>query len=113
MSVWFLTILIPLKLLLITLIFDSFYFHLQRYRKGFYQLILKHSSHSSWQLIKNGYTQSIQISHTSVLTSFIIILHLKINEKSRNILILQDAISPEDYRKIFVALKITAYDKNA
>jgi hypothetical protein len=48
----------------------------------------------------------MRILKSSVLTSFIIILHTEIDNKRRNILVCRDAVSGDKYRLLFVALKI-------
>ena len=108
LSSLFLAILMPLKLLVLTLICDSLYFHLQRYKKGFYLFSLKYTTEFAWELFDKNSLAHVRILESSVLTSFIIILHIEINKKHRNILVCRDAVSAEAYRQLFVALKITA-----
>lgn len=104
----FLAVLVPLKLLVLLLICDSLYFHLQRYKKGFYLSILKHTTEFGWELLTKNSWSGIRILDSSVLTSVIIILHVEMGKKHRNILICRDAASADDYRQLLVALKITA-----
>ena len=88
----------------------SLTFHLRRYQQGFYLCTLKHTTEFSWELFNNNQLTRIRILNSSVLTSFIIILHVEINKKQQNILIFRDAVSVEAYRQLFVTLKITAKD---
>ena len=108
LSSLFLAILMPLKLLVLTLICDSLYFHLQRYKKGYYLFSLKYTTEFAWEIFNKNSLARVRILDSSVLTSFIIILRLEINKKHRNILVCRDAVSSEAYRQLFVALKITA-----
>lgn len=89
----------------------SLYFHLRRYQQGFYLSTLKHTTEFAWELGTKNSVTSIRILNSSVLTSFIIILHVELNKKHRTILVCRDAVSAEAYRQLFVALKITATDK--
>jgi hypothetical protein len=95
-----------LKLLLLLLPVSSLYFYLQRYRYGFYTLSLKYSEELSWEIIEGDHYSSMRILKSTVLTSFVIILHAVIDKKRRNILVCRDAVSGDKYRQMFVALKI-------
>ncbi|NOQ14518.1 MAG: hypothetical protein GQ583_08610 [Methyloprofundus sp.] len=101
-------ILMPFKLLLLMLVCDSLYFHLQRYKKAYYLFSLKYTTAFSWELSHNNNLTRMRILDSSVLTSVIIILHVEINKKHRNILVCRDAVSAEAYRQLLVTLKITA-----
>ncbi|NYT47337.1 MAG: hypothetical protein H0A75_06910 [Candidatus Methanofishera endochildressiae] len=96
----------PLIVLLLLLPGSSLYFYLQRYRCGFYTHSLKYSAEFSWELVEGEHFSSMRILKSSVLTSFIIILHTEIDNKRRNILVCRDAVSGDKYRQLFVALKI-------
>ncbi|MCK5870896.1 MAG: hypothetical protein KAG45_09765 [Methyloprofundus sp.] len=95
-----------LKALLILVPVSSFYFYIQRYRHHYYAFSLKYSAESSWELIEGDDYLAMHILKSSVLTSFIIILHVEIDNKRRSLLVCQDAVSAEEYRRLFVALKI-------
>ena len=84
-----------------------------RYKQGFYLHTLKHTNEFAWELVDKNTISVIRILHSSVLTSFIIILHVEINKKNRNILVCRDAVSAEAYRQLLVALKITATDNSS
>ena len=112
-SSMFLAILMSLKLLLMILVCYSLYFHLRRYRQGFYILTLKHTAEFAWELEQKNNLKGISILNTSVLTSFIIILHVQTNKQHRNLLICRDAVSDEAYRQLLVALKITAANNSS
>ena len=84
----------------------SFYFYYQRYQQGFYIFSLRHSEELSWELVENNHHSCLRVLRSTVLTSFIIILQVKIGNKHRSLLVCRDAVSAEEYRKLFVALKI-------
>lgn len=111
LSSLFLAVLISIKLFVLMLVCYSLYFHLRRYQQGFYLSTLKHTTEFAWELGTKNSVTSIRILNSSVLTSFIIILHVELNKKHRTILVCRDAVSAEAYRQLFVALKITATDK--
>ena len=110
LSSLFLAVLMPLKLLVLMFVCISLYFYLRRYQQGFYLCTLKHTTEFSWELFNNNQLTGIRILNSSVLTSFIIILHVETNKKHQTLLICRDAVSAEAYRQLFVALKITAAD---
>ena len=113
LSSLFLAVSIPLKLFVFMLVCYSLYFHLLRYKQGFYLCTIKHTTEFSWELFNKNQLTSIRILNSSVLTSFVIILHLEINKKRRNVLVCRDAVSAEAYRQLLVALKITATDNSS
>ncbi|BCG63120.1 MAG: hypothetical protein methR_P0811 [Methyloprofundus sp.] len=97
-----------MKLLLIVLVCCSFYFHVQRYRQGYYLGTIKYTKEFAWQLATSQQFFAIQIINSSVITSFIIVLHIKVASQHRNLLICSDAIPNETFRQLRVALKINA-----
>lgn len=110
LSSLFVAVLMSFKLLVVMLICDSLYFHLRRYQKGFYLYSLKHTAEFSWELFSKNSLTGMRILNSSVLSSFVIILHVEINSKHRNLLLCRDAVSAEAYRQVLVALKITTTD---
>ena len=95
------------KMLLVLLLCDSLYFHYRLYQKAYKLLSLKYTTEFAWEIFRNNRLTSIRILNSSVLTSFIIILHIQINKKQRTVLVCRDAVSAEEYRQLLVALKIT------
>lgn len=95
-----------LKVVLILLPGCSLYFYLRRYRHGFYTFSLRHTEELSWELVESGQYSHLRILKSSVLTSFIIILQVRIAKKQRTLLVCRDAVSAEEYRQLYVALKI-------
>jgi len=97
-----------LKLLLIPLIFGSLYFQLYRYKQEFYLFVLKHTTQFSWQLLDKADFVEVQILGSSVISEWLIILHVQIDKKRRSLLVFQDAVPAEIYRQLRVSLKITS-----
>lgn len=95
-----------LKVTLCLLLGYSLYFYLQRYQQGFYNFSLRQSEEFSWELVENNRPSGLRVLRSTVLTSFIIILQVKIDNKHRSLLVCRDAVSAEEYRKLFAALKI-------
>ncbi len=108
-----LPVMMVVKLLLLILVCISLYFYIQRYNQGFYMFCLQHTQKFSWELYRQGHIASIQILNSSVLTSFIIILQVEIDRKPQSLLICRDAVTAENYRQLYVALKISAADHNS
>lgn len=108
LSVLMLSLFFGLKLLFISLIFGSLYFQLYRYKQEFYLFILKHSAEFSWQLLDKADFVEAQILGSSVISEWLIILHVQIDKKRRSLLVFQDAVPAEIYRQLRVTLKITS-----
>lgn len=103
---------VVLRVLLVVVPISSLLFYLHRYRSGFYRVSLKYSKECAWELLEGDHYSSMRILKSSVLTSFIIILHMLIDNKRRSVLVCCDAVSRDDYRQLLVALKITKSDKS-
>ena len=79
------------------------------------QYTLKYTESLGWQLSKDHDLVSIEILDSTVLTPFAIFLHYREHAQPRfrttrskqTRLILSDALANEDYRHLFVKLKIT------
>ena len=79
------------------------------------QYILKYTESLGWQLSKDHDLVSIEILDSTVLTPFAIFLHyrervqpgFRTTRDKQTRLILSDALANEDYRHLFVKLKIT------
>jgi len=108
-SVLMLSIDFGLMLCLLILVGCSLYFQLHRYKQGFYLFTLKHSTEFSWQLLDKGKISAAAILGSSVVTEWLIILHVQIDKKRRSLLVFQDAVPAEIYRKLRVTLKITSF----
>lgn len=106
-SITYINIDLSPKALLLILVVSSFYFYVQGYRQGDYLYTIRYTEGFSWEILNQESYTAIRILHSSVLCSFIIILHIEIENKKRHLLICSDAVSPESYRQLFVTLKIT------
>ncbi len=98
----------PITLLFLALVCCSFYFHLRRYRQGYYLGTIKYTKEFAWQQVIQQQFSAMQILNSSVITSFIIILHVTSVNQRRSLLICCDAVPNEVYRQMRVALKINA-----
>ncbi len=81
----------------------DFWFNFKRLKSG--QHLISYSETKGWQLADNGDFENIQILSSTVVTTFLIFLHIA-NKPS--ILIAHDALSEEDFRRLIVKLKMTA-----
>ncbi len=106
LSVLMLSLFFGLKLLFISLIFGSLYFQLYRYKQEFYLFILKHTTQFSWQLLDKADFVEVQVLGSSVVSEWLIVLHVLIDKKRRSLLVFQDAVPAEIYRQLRVTLKI-------
>ncbi|MDF1582514.1 MAG: hypothetical protein P1P78_04315 [Methyloprofundus sp.] len=95
-------------LCLLIFVVCSLYFQLYRYRQGFYLFILQHSTEFSWQLLEKDKVLAGAILGSSVVSEWLIILHVQIDKKRRSLLVFQDAVPAEIYRQLRVTLKITS-----
>lgn len=97
------------KVLLSILVCLSLWLNLKRLVLEPEDLTVKFSETGGWQLGSEaeGFS-AIHLEGSTVSTPFFIILHTKRNqEPGRTILIVKDAVTAEDFRKLRVALKIT------
>jgi hypothetical protein len=92
--------------LFIVVISASFYW--LDYKK-FQSYTISHNKVSGWQLakIENNY-QDIKILPTTVLTAQFIVLHFRFHTgKKQAVLIVNDALEKQDYRRLLVELKVS------
>ena len=72
--------------------------------------ILRYSGSKGWELAGKDAFSTIQILHSTVISTFIIILHFNGQEdRKQSILIPCDALSTEEFRKLTVELKISGF----
>ncbi|MGZ4998475.1 MAG: protein YgfX [Methylobacter sp.] len=71
------------------------------------QYAIKHSEASGWEISDGNEFRSIQILNSTVITLFAIFLHFNKNAHKQSVLIVNDALSEDDYRRLIVRLKIT------
>jgi len=102
------SMIIQLKAIILILLVYSFYLYIQRYKQGNYMFTLRQTSDLSWEVEDHLGFKGIRILQSSVLTSFIIILHVESENNNSSLLICSDAVSLEAYRQLLVALKITS-----
>jgi toxin CptA len=67
---------------------------------------LRYSEKRGWELSDGGDFTQVEILKSTVLTTFIIFLHLR---DKPAIVIANDALRESDYRQLLVKLKMTAY----
>lgn len=101
-----------LKYFSVVCVCASLCFHMRRYQEGFYLLTLKYTKEFAWELLaadkhkEDPQCSAIQILNSSVLSSFMIVLHVQMQNSSRSLLIFRDAVPDETYRQLKVSLKI-------
>lgn len=94
---------IAVKLALLTGICVHLRFITKRVKNQRYSI--KQSEAFGWELsVGNGFEQ-IQILDSTVITTFAIFLHFNRDAKKRSVLIMNDALSEDDYRRLIVRLK--------
>ncbi|MGZ5008176.1 MAG: protein YgfX [Methylobacter sp.] len=74
------------------------------------QCDIKHTEISGWEIAEGNDFASIQILDSTVISVFAIFLHFKRGAERQTVLIMPDALSEDDYRRLIVRLK-TASDK--
>jgi hypothetical protein len=106
-SVFMIASLLIIKLALWFFIAVSSYFYWQRWQQDDYCFTLKYSSEFLWQLIyHNKKPESFKVFKSTVITSFLVVLHVKMTEGNRYFLIFFDSTEDESFRKLHVFLKI-------
>jgi hypothetical protein len=80
-----------------------FYFILIRLKSE--QYAIRHSETSGWEIADGNDFKPVQILNSTVITLFAIFLHYKENTQKQSVLIANDALSEDDYRRLIVRLK--------
>jgi xanthine/uracil/vitamin C permease (AzgA family) len=79
------------------------YFVLTRLKSD--QYAIKHSETSDWEIASDNDFKPIQILNSTVITLFAIFLHFNKNAHKQSVLIVNDALNEDDYRRLIVRLK--------
>jgi hypothetical protein len=96
---------IIVKLALVIGIGLHFYFALTRLKSE--QYAIRHSEASGWEIASGNDFKPAQILNSTVITLFAIFLHFDKNAHKQSVLIVNDALSEDDYRRLIVRLKTT------
>jgi toxin CptA len=96
---------IIVKLTLLTGICMHFRFMNQRLKNE--QCIIKHTETLGWEISNGDDFKPVQIMGSTVITVFVIFLHFADNTNKQSVLIVSDALSEDDYRRLIVRLKTT------
>ncbi len=104
------SVLWQLQLVLVLVLGLSFSRQFRRYQQGVYQFCLQCTPENTWQYAVNQHDfVGIEILPSSVLNTWLIILHVKTEAgKRENLLICKDTVNEDLYRRLKVRLKITA-----
>lgn len=94
---------ITVKLALLTGIFLHLWFIIKRLKNE--QCTIKHTEALGWEVSDGNDFESIQILNSTVITIFAIFLHFNKNAHKQSVLILNDALNEDDYRRLIVRLK--------
>lgn len=78
-------------------------FMIKRLKSGHY--IVKQSEALGWEVSDGNDFKSIQVLNSTVITIFAIFLHFTDNTQKQSVLIVNDALSEDDYRRLIVRLK--------
>lgn len=69
---------------------------------------IRHSDAFGWQVFIDGQFETIQILYSTVITTFVILLHFQYKNGTRcHLAVLNDALTTADYRQFIVRLKTT------
>lgn len=91
------------KLILVIFICLDFLFMSKQNHAKDYKI--KHTEGSGWELNEGKDFETIDIEKSTVLTTFAIFLHFKKKTKKQSLLILNDMLTEDDYRRLIVRLK--------
>jgi predicted Kef-type K+ transport protein len=94
---------ITVKLALLAGIFMHFRFFVKRLKNE--QYTIKHTEALGWEISDGNDFEPVQILDSTVITIFAIFLHFNDNAHKRSVLIANDALSEDDYRRLIVRLK--------
>ena len=94
---------VAVKLALSTGIFMHLRFIIKRLKNEPYKI--KHTEALGWEVSDGNGFEQVQILDSTVITIFAIFLHFSSNAHKRSLLIMNDALSEDDYRRLIVRLK--------
>lgn len=101
---------IGIKTALITLVLLQMMRVLRSYVIDVPRTIFRYTESKGWELAGKNAFMPIQIVDSTVISTFIIILHFYVSEgRKQSILIPYDALTIEEFRKITVELKISGF----
>jgi len=113
LSVFMIAAVLWFKVALWFCIIGSGYFYWCRYQNQSYCFAIKYSPEFLWQLIGNDEKPlNFKILKSTVMTSFLIVLHVKTDNTYRYFLVLADSTDDESFRKLHVLLKINPENKD-
>ncbi|MGZ5051217.1 MAG: protein YgfX [Methylobacter sp.] len=69
------------------------------------QYSIKHSDALGWEIRDNDEFKPVQILGSTVITTFAIFLHISADGRKQSLIIVNDALSADDYRRLIVRLK--------
>lgn len=102
---------IAVKLALLTGICIHFCFTMKHVKSK--QYTIKQSEAFGWEISDGNDFKPVQIMNSTVITLFAIFLHFKNNADKQSVLIVNDALTEDDYRRLIVRLKTTVISKSA
>lgn len=94
---------LAVKLALLTGICLHLWLVFKRLKSG--QYTIKQSEAAGWELSDGNDFEPVQILNSTVITVFAIFLHFNNNAGKQAVLIVNDALSEADYRRLIVRLK--------
>jgi len=94
---------ITVKLLLLTGICIHFRFMIKRLKNEQYKI--KHTEALGWEIAGGNDFKPVQVLNSTVITVFAIFLHFTDNTRKQSVLIINDALNEDDYRRLIVRLK--------
>ncbi|MCK9397276.1 MAG: hypothetical protein M0Q44_17025 [Methylobacter sp.] len=94
---------VAVKLALSAGIFMHLRFIIRRLKNEPYKI--KHTEALGWEVSDGNGFEQVQILDSTVITIFAIFLHFNNNAHKQSLLIMNDALSKDDYRRLIVRLK--------
>ncbi len=94
---------VAVKLALLAGIYLHLRFILKRLKSERHKI--KHTEASGWELSDGNDFESIQILNSTVISLFAIFLHFNKDAHRQSVVIVNDALSEDDYRRLIVRLK--------
>jgi hypothetical protein len=96
---------LPVIVKLVLVIGIGLHFYLALTRLKSEQYAIRHSETSGWEIASGNNFKPVQILNSTVITLFAIFLHFDKNAHKQSVLIVNDALSEDDYRRLIVRLK--------
>jgi hypothetical protein len=103
---------LPVLIKCVLFVAIGLHFYVQTKQLNAKQYSIKHTETVGWELSTGSEFVAVAVLPSTVISTVAIFLHLKVESKARqNLVIVNDSLVADDYRRLISRLKMTLYDK--